>query len=386
MNKAMDKTALKNGMGIENVYTFLTGLGISGYYADEHKLVFETCCHNHIGEGSKKLYYYDNTKLFYCFTGCGYFDIFELLSKMNVIKNNEELELEEAINIYRESQGFLLVSEKDKPLSSNQDVNSEYTAPEMNHFSMEYFNELPRVILKDWEREGIPDYTQHKYNVRFNYEKTSMLFPHQDEDFNLLAVRQRLLRKEDILRFGKYRPLERHNVLFSAPSSFYLFGLAHNKTNIRIIKKAIVFEGEKSVMKLDYLLGEDKNIGVAAFGMNFSRHQFEKLASLGVEEIIFAFDRQFKEVEDREFEELLKLFRKIQERFGDNDRGIKLTFILDDEEISGYKDSPVDCGFDVFNNLYHGKRTMKEIDSLYPREIGIWETYDPEEEEYDIYI
>ena len=30
-----------------------------------------TICHNHPGEGSHKLYYYENTRLFRCYTGCG---------------------------------------------------------------------------------------------------------------------------------------------------------------------------------------------------------------------------------------------------------------------------------------------------------------------------
>ena len=36
-----------------------------------------TICHNMPGEGSRKLYFYENTGLFKCFTGCDeYFDIF----------------------------------------------------------------------------------------------------------------------------------------------------------------------------------------------------------------------------------------------------------------------------------------------------------------------
>lgn len=243
MNEAVDKSALKNAMSIENVYSFLTGLGVHGYYADEEKLVFETCCHNHLGEGSNKLYYYDNTKLFYCFTSCGYFDIFELLSKMNVVKNNEELALEEAIEKYRQTQGFTLTSKKNA--FQTVDINDEYIEPKLNSFSKDVYNELPRVILKDWEREGISAYTQHKYNVRLNYFLGAVTFPHLDENYNLVAIRQRILSKENIERYGKYRPLERHGILYSAPSSFYLFGLNHNKKNIQTIKKAIVFEGEQ---------------------------------------------------------------------------------------------------------------------------------------------
>ena len=40
-----------------------------------------TICHNPPGEGSHKLYWYKNTSLFHCYTGCDEpnFDIFELI-------------------------------------------------------------------------------------------------------------------------------------------------------------------------------------------------------------------------------------------------------------------------------------------------------------------
>ena len=45
-----------------------------------------TICHNHPGEGSHKLYYYENTRLFRCYTGCdATFDVFELVCKVHNI-------------------------------------------------------------------------------------------------------------------------------------------------------------------------------------------------------------------------------------------------------------------------------------------------------------
>ena len=47
-------------------------------------LIFPTICHNNnIEEASMKLYYYDNTKLFHCYTECqSSFDIYELVKKI----------------------------------------------------------------------------------------------------------------------------------------------------------------------------------------------------------------------------------------------------------------------------------------------------------------
>lgn len=136
-------------------------------------------------------------------------------------------------------------------------------------------------------------------------------------------------------------------------------------------------------MKMDDLLSESDNIGVASFGMHFSRHQYEELKRLGVEEIVFGFDRQFEEINDLEFSQLLKVFETIYNRFGHNEDGIKLSFILDTEKISGYKDSPVDCGLEVFTSLYRSRKTYEEIKAEY---LTLWDSdYIDEEEEGDIY-
>lgn len=139
-------------------------------------------------------------------------------------------------------------------------------------------------------------------------------------------------------------------------------------------------------MKMDDILGPQNNISTASFGMKFSRHQFEQLKSMGVEEIIFAFDRQFEQTGDSDFYKLIDLYKKINDRFGN--QGVKFSFILDDEMISGYKDSPIDNGFDVFNTLYHKKRTIEEIEEEFKRELVPPEEWaQPElDEEDDIFV
>ena len=53
------------------------------YEERQDYLVLPTICHNlNQEDGSKKLYYYDNTHLFHCYTQCDEsFDIYELVKK-----------------------------------------------------------------------------------------------------------------------------------------------------------------------------------------------------------------------------------------------------------------------------------------------------------------
>ena len=55
-------------------------------------IMFPTICHNlHAHNASHKLYYYKNSKMFYCFTQCSKsYDIFELLITIEKLRGNKE--------------------------------------------------------------------------------------------------------------------------------------------------------------------------------------------------------------------------------------------------------------------------------------------------------
>ena len=73
-----DKTEIKNNLTLDNIFELLNIWGGNPEYS-EFGILSETICHNEPGVGSKKLYYYSNSQLFKCYTGCDdIFDIFEL--------------------------------------------------------------------------------------------------------------------------------------------------------------------------------------------------------------------------------------------------------------------------------------------------------------------
>ena len=79
-----NKDELKNQLTLNQVSQLLAELGGEPTLEKNGTvLIAQTICHNHPGEGSHKLYYYDNTKLFKCYTDCSStFDIFELIIKI----------------------------------------------------------------------------------------------------------------------------------------------------------------------------------------------------------------------------------------------------------------------------------------------------------------
>ena len=58
-----NKDSLKEQLDLENIYDLVAELGGEPEYV-ETGLISQTICHNYPGEGSRKLYYYQNSHLF----------------------------------------------------------------------------------------------------------------------------------------------------------------------------------------------------------------------------------------------------------------------------------------------------------------------------------
>ena len=69
----------------------------------------------------------------------------------------------------------------------------------------------------------------------------------------------------------------------------------------------------------------------------------------GAQEIVIAFDRQFQKIGDDEYNHLTNNLKKIKAKYKNF---VKISYILDRKQLTGYKDAPVDKGPEVFLKLY----------------------------------
>ena len=90
-----------NSITLDDVKTFLESLGVDqiAVYEDKGYLVCPTICHNPLDEAeSMKLYWYQNNKIFRCYTECNEaMSIFTLYQKFMRI-NYHKVEFEEALD------------------------------------------------------------------------------------------------------------------------------------------------------------------------------------------------------------------------------------------------------------------------------------------------
>ena len=115
------------------------------------------------------------------------------------------------------------------------------------------------------------------------------------------------------------------------------------------MKKVIVFEGEKSPLLYESYFGMENDISVACCGSNLSSYQVKLLLDLGVEEIIIAFDKQFKELGDEEHKGWVKKLKDINNKYS---KQVKISFMFDKWGLLNYKDSPIDAGPEKFLELF----------------------------------
>ena len=75
-----DKQTIRESLTIENYFELLQEWGGEPEYTS-FGILSSTICHNEPGVGSRKLYWYNNSNLFHCYTGCEEpsFDLFQLV-------------------------------------------------------------------------------------------------------------------------------------------------------------------------------------------------------------------------------------------------------------------------------------------------------------------
>lgn len=358
-----NKTEIREQLDLENIFELLQEWGGDPIYTN-FGIISATICHNLPGEGSKKLYYYTNSGLFQCYTGCqGYFDIFELVRKIAQIQWNEEYDLNDAVRWIARRFGISGTIENGKdsddiedwkllanydriqdiePKTTTKVILKEYDASILNNFNYQ-------VVLTPWLQEGISQEALIKAKIGYYPGGDQITIPHFDEDGRFVGLRGRTMCKAEAELYGKYRPIKVNKILYNHPLGMNLYGLNWSKDNIKVIEKAIVFESEKSVLMYASYFGLDNNISVACCGSNLSSYQIQLLINTGAKEIIIAFDRQFQEVGDSEFNHLTKNLTKINEKYKNE---VNISFIFDKNMITKYKASPIDEGPEKFLKLF----------------------------------
>lgn len=365
-NYSYDLEKIKSDLTIDHIEQLVEEMGGEPIRKGS-TLVCKTICHC---GNSHKLYWYENTNLFHCYTGCAEstFDIFELVRKVMSREQPKAREdpnwnLPEAIDYIAKKFGFSenqneqtfenSILKEDNKLFDNydriKDININTQEVELKEYDDIYLKHLPQVIIEPWVEDHISPKIMKYYGIKYNPKSCGIVIPHRDINGRLIGIRERTLIKENAELYGKYRPAYIGKTLFNHPLSFNLYGLYENKEHIKQLKTAFVFESEKSVLQYGTMFGQENNLAVAVCGSSFINYQAWLLINLGVEEIIICLDKQFQEPGDKEFEKLTRNLKNIHKKYG---QFITISIMFDKWNLLGYKMSPTDANKEIFIKLY----------------------------------
>ena len=348
----MDSKELLNKISVEQI----VGLMVN-YYGIEMKedtdplaYIFATRCHHSFDEeASFKLYLYKENKTFVCYSSCGSMSLFDFVMTMNDCTFAESVQfLEEYFHIGINFQrGFGRPKREKIEIKPyvKKEVDFNERLPEYDGSILNTFINFHAV---EWLEEGISHETMDKYGIKYDIETQGVVIPHYDKDSRLVGIRERNLDKRQIDMGRKYVPYTSftHRKTYKHRLSMNAYGIDKNKEAINEYKKCIIFEAEKSVLKMDTAYGNNPSVAVG--GSSISEYQLNLLKTNGCKKIYLAFDRE----DGTKWENKLD---KICQRIINFNLEC---FIIEDKEgkYLDLKMSPIDNGREVFEILLREAR------------------------------
>ena len=363
--------AIKEGLTIDQIDSYLcNALGSNGFKTDNNgSHIYQTVCH---GGDSYKLYYFLDSKMFYCFTHCNEtFDIFELTQRAKHFTTfgqaykylcnffniegrsgdwqEEEVELTDDWGILNKFFDFEQAEKRER-----EEREKKLAVIPENILEMYSSGQYPDAWLKD----GISAEAMEAYNIRMDLGNQKVIIPHYNDEGELIGIRGRAFNPYEIENFGKYAPICIEKQWYNHELSKNLYGLNVVKENLHRIGKVCVAESEKACMQSYTMFGEN-NFTVATCGSSgLSSTQINLLLKHGVKEVILAYDKEFldgnEDMKKKYEEKLVRLTQPISTLFD-------VSYIFDDEGLLGYKDSPFDKGKEVLLRLMKTKRLVRPL-------------------------
>ena len=356
----IDLDKLQKDLTKEDIINIMTDLGADRVLDTNGGLIFPTICHNEFSEeASMKLYYYFDNHIFRCYTECDeVFNIFTLIDKRfkllgyNRVDSYDNKKEENDYTFYDILQ--FIIKRSNISLASTdkrkyRQIRNKYLKkeePELIKFNNNILNLFDKYYPVEWLKEDISKTAMDKFNIRYSVSRNQIIIPHYDINGNLIGIRGRTLNEEEAEEFGKYRPIEIEGVEYAHPLSLNLYGIYENKEAIKRIKRVILLEGEKSVLK-GYNYYGNNNISLAVCGSHINKRQIDLLIkNFDINEIIIGFDKEYET--QREYVNYLVRYSEACKKYKNY---CNFSIVMDKNNLLDLKDSPIDKGKEVFEQL-----------------------------------
>lgn len=363
-----DKDELKQSLTNEKVEKILQYFNADYSYNQQGDIQMETVCHNRHG-GSHKLYYYPESNMFHCYTGCSEsFDIYQLVMKITNTRKNpmnfneayKEVASILGINVHKSMKRKVQFGNSHGEIRDWDFINklkrNKVRQPKFEPIDESVLRLFPEYYTQEWYEEGISLETQEKFGIRFNPEQNQTLIPHYNIDNELIGIRVRNWR--DLDRRPKYSPLYHNDIGYKHPLGYNLFALNENKEAIKRKKKVMVVESEKSCMKAHSYFG-DNSFVVGMCGSSLNSYQADLLMELGVERVILSPDKDYVNQPDGAYK---KKVRSMAKHFINK---VQVTVLMDTRNVLEYQECVMDKSKEqIVNIMDYDQYTISSLEDL----------------------
>ena len=313
----INKDELLNSLTDNDIINICTELGNGNHKTDNNgNLCFSTqLCHG--GDSPFKLVYYKNpsgdfkTPVFRCYTCATTMSLIDLVIRANRLKGKQMTWYQALLWIARitgrvddfAETGEIKHTERIDdfswldPLAAIKN-RREKAIPHLKVIPETYLECFTYIPHELWLNDGVSRDAMDRFEIGYASWSNQITIPHRDIDGNLIGIRGRYIDKEDVEKIGKYVPIKLNGYVLSHSLGSVLYGAWVTKDKIKECKKALVVEGEKSCLKA-YSMFKDNSYVVATCGSSISlTHQKILLNELGIEEIIYMPDKDYKGTHD----------------------------------------------------------------------------------------
>lgn len=361
MGQKIDVKKLKKNLKPHDIENILKALDIPIFSKAEKQWILWSGDKNiNALSGSPKLYYYLDTGTFYGYTSSRAYDIIALVqTRLALLK--KPCAFMDAVKFIMKVTGIesSRIERINSPHIYNwQDdlgkfVRFKNGIRELPKYDKEILEELEPRYPVVWLDEGITIESMQKYQIGWYWEHQCTTIPVFDKDGNLVGIRCRNWR-EDLLQEAKYIPLITSDKTYKFNTNDVLFGLNWNWPEIERTKTVIITESEKAILKLDGWYHE-KNIAVGMFGSNLGKRRRDMLLELGVRNVIYVADNDYKEYESDEYKEWQKKIEKFRSQWNGL---VKFELVWDSLGLLGYKENATDRDKETWDELLKNREEI----------------------------
>ena len=346
----IDIPSLKSQLTDDRIIELMDAMGAPLMKADSNNLIFPSICHHGADAMNHrpKLWFNQERQVFHCWV-CGLHT-----DAIGLVQNVKHLDFNQAIS-YICAVLHLQVGqiEQNEQLDNWAELrrflpNAEPEPDKLLTYDKSILSLFDHLYPQEWLDYGISADILDKFGIGWYARQACISIP---VVFNgqLVGVRGRYTREQDVAK-GKYRPIcMLDGTVLKFPSSACLYGYDQNKAAIEKSRQAVLFESEKSVLKAPSF-GIDN--ALAVFGSNISKQHIQLLLELGVNDVVLAFDSDYKQIGDDEFKffvvKMKKLAAKLRSYFN-------VAIVYNNQGYDMYKCNMMDMPYEQAMKLWEGR-------------------------------